>query len=196
MLSLAERYGIEYLGIDCRTDLQPFKEMLSSQASCPARLEISCLSRLPQHLGPEHLARKECILCVFPFNLIGNIGDFGRILRGYASAGLDILLSSFNCASFTTEARYQYYLRCNIRNVTSIYTAEGVLFTDFQEFFSFSSYENTLHTLLALNGYSVVQAENLQTNLFLHCQPHARARANEMGRTGACLRKSDRFGMS
>ena len=183
-LALAERCAMEYIGVDCREELRPFQEILSSRSPRPARLEIGCLSRLPDYLGPKYMARKERILCVFPFNLIGNIGDFEEVLRRYADAGLDIALSNFNCAPCTTEIRRQYYTRCNIRNLMDIATAEGVLFSNFKDFYSFSYHENTLHTLLARSGYSIVRTENAYTTLFLHCQPHARA-CSKMGVTSA-----------
>ena len=111
---------VKYIGVDIRDNLKAsILEDLSKNRHVESRFINSCLSEFHE-LNP--------VLCVFPFNLIGNLEECKSQTKKCFSRGFDIVISQFNTTSDAKSIRYEYYKNCGISNLFFKKTKEGDIF--------------------------------------------------------------------
>lgn len=170
LLGLASRLQLDYLGVDSRKDLSDYKITPNDAANITTHFLHGCLSAVPDYFSNQRFTTGQKALCVFPFNLLGNLSDPIEVLTSYRKSGFDIAVSNFNCSSEASRIRSAYYSRCSDGHVIQCDTPAGVLFTDFDRFHSLAYRENTLKLLLERAGYKVRSTVEGQTNIFMHCR--------------------------
>jgi hypothetical protein len=166
--------GVEYLGIDIREELLAAvaKHFATRRESFP-RLIIGSADDLDLHLGAAGVGVRDGVLCVFPFNLLGNIEFPETILVKYNRLGVDVLVSGFSASGGATEVRRTYYEKCSIAALRKLSTPEGEVFTNFSSFHSIAYHENVLVNKLRWAGYSPVSRSLTNIGTITHAVAQA-----------------------
>jgi len=116
---------VNYIGVDIRGSLKPcIDDYLSKNSHVKGKFIHSCLSDFYELLNIELVP----ILCVFPFNLIGNLNECKSQINNCYLHGFDVVISQFNTTDKAKEIRLDYYKKCGIPHIFLKKTNEGDIF--------------------------------------------------------------------
>ena len=115
---------VNYIGVDIRSLKPCIDEYLSKNSHVEGKFINSCLSDFYKLINIESAP----ILCVFPFNLIGNLNECKSQIHNCYTHGFDVVISQFNTTDKAKEIRLDYYKKCEISNIFLNKTDEGDVF--------------------------------------------------------------------
>ncbi|MBU2707896.1 hypothetical protein KCM76_18015 [Zooshikella marina] len=155
--------NVKYIGIDIRTKLEEQSKHYFSQChKSTASFLRGSLVDIDGVLN-DKVNHSERILCLFPFNLIGNVENITNILRKYYMTGMDIVISSFQTGEPANSIRRAYYQKCGLDIAQEVDDVNHYTFccNDFQS----SSYScDYIQTVAGQVGFSV--EKTFSTNVF------------------------------
>ena len=129
--------GVSYIGVDIRDELTLFtNKYFAENNDIYSKFVNSCISDFHGQLDTA----SDPILCVFPFNLIGNLSEYKSQITNCHLNGYDIIISQFNTTEESKVIRSQYYNKCGISDISLKETTEGDLFQGLN--FESMSYNN------------------------------------------------------
>ncbi|MGI0115440.1 hypothetical protein [Zooshikella sp. RANM57] len=106
--------NVKYIGIDVRTKLAEQSRHYFSQCQASKAFFLHGSLADIDHILSDKINQSERVLCLFPFNLIGNVANISKILRKYYSTGMDIVISSFQIGEPANSIRRAYYQKCGL----------------------------------------------------------------------------------
>lgn len=117
--------NVNYIGVDIRDSLQSYiDEYLLKNRHVESVFINSCLSGSYKLLN----IKRSPALCVFPFNLIGNLGDWKLQVTNCYSNGFDLMISQFATTDKAKKIRLNYYEKCSAGHISLKETEEGDVF--------------------------------------------------------------------
>jgi hypothetical protein len=143
---------VRYIGIDIRKGLSSFNnEYLLKNKHIEGKFINTCVSEFYDLVAIE----KKPILCVFPFNLIGNLDDCETHAQKCFDYNLDIIISQFNTTDMARSVRYEYYCKCGIKNLIIRKFENGDVFQG-SEFESISYYRDHIMDCFINTGFKCI----------------------------------------
>ena len=132
------------------------------------------IKNLVENLGLQYLIDNEKsnidTLTIIPINTIGNMSCPSKFLNEYFKDKTDLIITGFNCTENADSIRSAFYQNNLASEIKRCHLSEGILFTDFKEFYSIAYYENTLKNLLQKSDYSVVEIQETNIGLYFYCK--------------------------
>jgi len=157
-LQWAKKFHKRYVGIDIATDWLKLGEhraqLLKSAPDTYEFLNMDALhlekifqkSKLIRKVDPRH------IIAILPFNVIGNIHDPGKVIRGLRALSVDYFISSFSTTKEATTARHEYYANCDYPGLTRSTSDLGVTFTSVRGGFSSIAFDENFYLSASHNA--------------------------------------------
>ena len=118
--------NVKYIGVDIRSDLKDFADHYFSENNhVEGHFINTCLSKFDEFFENDV---NNSVLCVFPFNLIGNLDDVERQIAKCYELGFELIVSQFNTTHYAKAVRYGYYQKCGFYNLSFKEDKSGHLF--------------------------------------------------------------------
>jgi hypothetical protein len=168
---VAQLHGVKYVGVDIRT--QVIDELLQLAASEGKYANAIFMRDDLLNIGDirAKVGRGCRALCLLPFNLIGNLGALDEFFRAYASADMDLLISSWQCSTAALVARSDYYENCGIDGLKVIENESSQCFVS-SAFRSDAYAKKYLHGVARRHGFVLVdEFDTSLTQLMYFCRP-------------------------
>lgn len=158
-LKLAQTNGLKYYGIDFVPKyIEKAKKFIAEQG-LEDSVFAECLSIFDFGGEKNFIPQEERVLCLFPFNALGNIGNVLDILARLNGLKYDVLISSYKTDTHTTQVRKEYFEKCHYTNLQITESESGVTFTSDEGLKSIGFNPAYLVDLCKTASYGVVQAE-------------------------------------
>lgn len=158
--NIADLHKINYIGVDIRDSV--IKKLENSDYN---NATFYCFDFLNiEKILP--LIKNKKSLCLFPFNLAGNIPNIHNILTSYKQLiDANIILSMWQCSKKANLARNQYYNNCGLTNLQFEETSIANNFVS--NSFTSKSYKSSfLNNLITNHGFTI---HNKYSNEVLQC---------------------------
>src|SRR5579883_1915550 len=127
-LDIAQEHEINYYGIDFDNDYIIKAKNKIKQLPLSIKAIVRCLSVFDLNESATPVGKNERVLCIFPFNALGNMGNLLEILNKVHELGYDVLISTYKIDEFSSQIREQYFVNCGYKNLRKEHTKHGLTF--------------------------------------------------------------------
>ncbi|MEM7675966.1 MAG: class I SAM-dependent methyltransferase [Myxococcota bacterium] len=164
-LEIARALDARYVGVDLdKNAIATLK--LRIQRESLSEVAKTILQDLVRFVEEDKSVADERALYLLPFNLLSNFRKPDRLLRALSKRKVGAVITVFRDTTIASRVRRTYYQRCGIRGLSVSSTAEGIVFTGANNFYSRSFSDEDLLQLLSSYGLQVVHSRK---NAVAHC---------------------------
>ncbi len=162
--SLSRSYN--YLGMDIVQWMVELGKLRSKKAR-KKYPELSCsiirhaaeeISRAIKELSIDHPENKALIF--FPFNCMGNVASFEKVIDSLKETGLDIVVSTFRTDAISTKVRKEYYSNCGYEQLNSRILKHGLLIISEEGFHAMAYHQDVLVNAFSRRGFELAAQES------------------------------------
>lgn len=154
---LSEHFGLNYYGIDLIQDLVDKAKLTLSRSRTIPSYDVKCMSALDITPTFKAFPSHENPLCLFPFNAIGNMGNFPYILYQLQHIAVDFIVSTYQMNHHTHAMRERYYInagctklkRLENEYISTFVSEEGLMTSAYSQ-----SYFSTFSNISSYDMYS------------------------------------------
>lgn len=158
-VNLALEKGLKYYGIDfVNKYIEKSQKMIDDQG-LQDKCFVKCMSALDFNKETNFIPKEERPLCIFPFNVLGNIGNVFDILTIFNKFKYDVIISTYKTDDDATNIRNDYFVKCHYSNIKIEKTNSGTVFTSDEGLKSIAFDSSYLLNLSAAANYNVVKGE-------------------------------------
>jgi hypothetical protein len=186
-LEIARKHQVHYYGIDFVDDCIRRAKTKINELGLQKTAQVKCMSALDLNTATTPIQSNEKVLCILPFNCIGNIGNVIALIDSLDKLGYDVMISTYKLNGIANAARAKYYKNCGYQNlqreeneVAEIFTSdEGLHSVSYQieymkDIFSRTNYQLTVSNITDIGiMYGLEQKSKLKLGLFMP-QPQPR----------------------